>query len=159
MKSRDNASSATRRYRLKCQAAAARCVEVQRNYFEVLSAVVIFHQAAPSLPRKLPAVTRMECEKEATQGQALLFSSGGTASSRHTDTVLHAHPYVSASQEHGASAARRERPGPALMSAPAALSRAASLAPCSWHEPAFLHPDRASSSQGCLMSLRLSCVD
>jgi len=33
---------------------------------------------------------------------------------------------------------------------------AASLAPRSWHEPAVQHPDRASSSQGCLMSLRLS---
>jgi hypothetical protein len=35
---------------------------------------------------------------------------------------------------------------------------AASLAPRPWHEPTFQHPDRASSSQGCLMSLRLSCV-
>src|SRR6266566_1278688 len=30
---------------------------------------------------------------------------------------------------------------------------AASLTPRSWHEQAFQHPDRASSSQGCLMSL------
>jgi hypothetical protein len=34
--------------------------------------------------------------------------------------------------------------------------RAASLAPRSWHERAFEYPDWASSSQGCLMSLRLS---
>ena len=32
----------------------------------------------------------------------------------------------------------------------------ASLAPRSWLEQAFRHPDHASSSQGCLMSLRLS---
>src|SRR6266566_1844027 len=32
---------------------------------------------------------------------------------------------------------------------------AASLAPHPWHEQAFQLPDRASSSQGCLMSLRL----
>ena len=42
------------------------------------------------------------------------------------------------------------------------LSRVDSLGiACSapWHELAFQHPDRTSSSQGCLMSLRLSCVD
>jgi hypothetical protein len=67
------------------------------------------------------------------------------------------------------SAARRERPGSALMNAPAGRSLslcesthscqgsglAASLAPRTWHERAFEYPDRASSSQGCLMSLRL----
>ena len=65
------------------------------------------------------------------------------------------------------SASRRERPGSALMNAPAGRSLSlcesihscqgsilsASLAPRSWHERAFQHPDRASSSQGCLMSL------
>jgi len=35
---------------------------------------------------------------------------------------------------------------------------AASLVPRSWHERAFQHPDRAFSSQGCLMSLRLASV-
>jgi len=65
------------------------------------------------------------------------------------------------------SASRRERPGSALMHAPAGRSLSlyesthscqgsilsASLAPRSWYEQAFQHPDRASSSQGCLMSL------
>jgi len=68
---------------------------------EVFSDVLIFNQAAPSLPRKLPAVTLMEREKEATQRLALLLSSGGIASPRHTDTVLPIHPHVSASQERG----------------------------------------------------------
>src|SRR5258708_25075810 len=35
------------------------------------------------------------------------------------------------------------------------LMLSVSLAPRSWREPAFQHIDRASSSQGCLMSLRL----
>jgi hypothetical protein len=89
------------RYRLDCQEAAARCVELQRNYPEGLSDDVNFNQAALRLPRKLAAVTRMEGEKEAMQRQALLFSSKGSASPCHPATGLHIHPHVSASQGRG----------------------------------------------------------
>jgi hypothetical protein len=89
------------RYRLNCQEAVARCVELQRTYPEELSDDVNYNQAALSLPRKLAAVTRMEGEKEAIQCQALLFSLKANASPCHTDTGLHIHPHVSASQGRG----------------------------------------------------------
>ena len=45
------------------------------KYTDVLSEVVIYNQATPSLLHKLPAVTLLELEKEATLSQVLLFSS------------------------------------------------------------------------------------
>ena len=116
-------SSGPGRYRLNCQEAVARCVELQRNYPEELSDDVNFNQAALSLPRKLAAVTRMEGEKEAMQCQALLFSLKGSASPCHTDTGLHIHPHVSASQGRGALTHPCQGSG-----------LAASLAPRPWHE-------------------------
>ena len=95
----------TGRYRLDCQEAAARCVELQRNYPEGLSDDVNFNQAALRLPRKLAAVTRMEGEKEAMQRQALLFSSKGSASPCHPCAGYLEYPF----QKNGATMALHAR--------------------------------------------------
>ena len=55
-RSRRSCCSSARRYRLTCQEAAARSVEVQQKNRETFSDVVAFNQAAPSVPRQFPAV-------------------------------------------------------------------------------------------------------